>query len=202
MERTEIEKLINEVIASKLENLTEEFFQPATETLTNEIRDYVASMTDGVDKRIKSLEKTRSPESQSSEAGTESPLDARVKDLEARLQEAEERRVTQEKEASALRFDNTLSATLDEFSPLHKNVVHELLRNRFKDDVTENDNQWLTKKGRTLKEATEEFFGTDEGKHFLASSHRDGAGTKEPEKQRPIATQISTGQALREAFVI
>lgn len=127
-------------------------------------------------------------------------LEARLKTLEAQLKQEQDLRAAQEKQAYSLRFDSSLSSALDAMKPLHKGVVQELLANRIKQDAVEKDGSWLTKDGNTINEAIASFFTTDEGKHFLPSSHQDGAGSTEAQPNRST-TAVDTVEALRQAFI-
>lgn len=144
---------------------------------------------------IKTPDKVNKPQDKA-----ESALEARLKTLEAQLKQEQDLRAAQEKQASSLRFDSSLSSTLDEMKPMHKAMVQELLANRIKLDAVEKDGSWLTKDGKTIKEAITEFFGTDAGKHFLPSNHKDGAGTTESQPNRATTT-VDTVEALRQAFI-
>lgn len=195
MTKEEIEQLFKSLLAESVEDL----LKPAVDEMIGNVRDYMGESQKGLEKRLEALEKN--PEKpQDKQDKTEIALEARLKSLEAQLKDEQDLRANQEKQASSLRFDSHLGSTLDELKPLHKGVVQELLANRIKQDAVEKDGIWLTKDGKTVKEAATEFFGTDAGKHFLPSSHQDGAGSKEASPNRS-QSQLSTAEALKQAFL-
>lgn len=199
--KEEIEKLIKDALTQNkqdTEKLVDELLKPTVDHLIKQVGDYMGESQTTLEKRLEALEKPQSAPKTQDKA--ESALEARLKTLEAQLKQEQDLRATQEKQASSLRFDSSLSTTLDELQPLHKSVVQELLATRIKQDAVEKDGSWLTKDGKTIKEAITDFFGTDAGKHFLPSSHKDGAGSTEsaPDRTQP---QISTAEALRQAFL-
>lgn len=155
--------------------------------------------TTALEKRLAALEKPQDIDQEPSDKATEA-LEARLKTLEAQLKQEQERLVAQEQTAASLRFDSSLSSVLDEMKPLHKGIVQELLATRIKQDAVEKDGSWLTKDGKTIKEAIASFFDTDAGKHFLPSSHQDGAGTTVAQPSRST-TAVDTIEALRQAFI-
>lgn len=188
MTKEEIEKIIRDALDLNKQDsvkLVEDLLKPTVDRL---------AALEKPQETPKTQDKASKPDK------AESALDARVKDLEAKLKQAEELRVNQEKQASSLRFDSSLSSALDELKPLHKGVVQELFANRIKQDAVEKDGSWLTKDGKTIKEALSEFFGTDAGKHFLPSNHQDGAGTVESQPNRTTPV-VDTVEALRQAFI-
>lgn len=146
------------------------------------------------------VELEASLKSKAIEPKAESAFEQRVKTLEKQLEEAAKKEQAQEKAAAGLRFDNALSSQLDTMNPIHKSIVQELLSNRLKQDIVEKDGQWLTKDGKTLTEVTTEFFGSEQGLHFLPSQHRDGAGTKEPTKANTGASEPDLGTQLARSF--
>lgn len=182
-----------------IEKLVEDLLKPTVDTLINDVRAYMSESADSLDKRLKTLEGSKDTTNKPQDPA-ESALDARIKALEAQLRDAEDKRVAQEKQATSLRFDSSLSAVLDDAKPLHKGIVQELLSTRLKQDAVEKDGSWLTKDGKKLQEAISDFFTTDAGKHFLPSSHKDGAGSKEAEPNRG-QSNLSTAEALRQAFL-
>ena len=183
---------------AEIEQLVESLLKPTVDEMIKNVRDYLGESQSALEKRLETLEKPTTTTKPQDKA--ESALEARLKTLEAQLKQEQDLRAAQEKQASSLRFDSSLSTSLDELQPLHKSVVQELLATRIKQDAVEKDGSWLTKDGKTIKEAITDFFGTDAGKHFLPSSHKDGAGSTESAPDR-TQTQISTAEALRQAFL-
>lgn len=186
-----------------IEELVESLLQPTVDALLNEVKTYMTTNAKQLSDRLDAIEKrpTEAPKDENSTKGkAESAMEQRIKALETQLQQAEEARQAQEKAAQAMRFDSALGGTLDAISPMHKQVVQELLANRMKQDSVEKDGMWLTKDGKTMDEAVKGFFETPEGKHFLPSQHKDGAGTKEP-VQTKTEQKLSTHEMLAQAFL-
>lgn len=186
-----------------IEELVESLLQPTVEALLSEVKTYMTTNAKQLADRIEAIEKrgTETPKDENSTKGkAESAMEQRIKALETQLREAEDARQAQEKAAQSMRFDGALSSQLDSVSPMHKNIVQELLATRLKQDAVEKDGQWLTKDGKTMDEAVKGFFSTPEGMHFLPSQHKDGAGTKEP-VQTKTEQKLSTHEMLAQAFL-
>lgn len=206
--KEEIEQIVKDTLGQNkqdTEKLVADLLKPTVEQLTLHVGDLEKRLTtppsfplnrgDARGEATKAQDPANKPQDKA-----ELALEARLKTLEAQLKKEQDLRAAQEKQASSLRFDSNLSSTLDEMKPIHKAMVQELLANRIKQDAVEKDGSWLTKDGKTIKEAITEFFGTDAGKHFLPSSHQDGAGTTESQPNRPSGT-VDTVEALRQAFI-
>ena len=113
------------------------------------------------------------------DVATNDPLSKRLKVLEAKLAEAEAKEAQRIKEAEQRAFQDTIAKAISsKGNVMLAPVVQELLTNRLGSGykVTE-DGQFVAKDGRTIDEVVGEFFGTDEGQHFLPSNHKNGLGT-------------------------
>jgi hypothetical protein len=119
-------------------------------------------------------------------------LNNRLKVLEAKLAEAEKREKAALAKEKDRRFEKLLNDTLTaKGDVLHSPLVAELLTYRLRGIADEtSEGQWLTKDGKSLSEAVEEFFSTPAGSHFIPSDHKNGLGTKKP-SNIPSSTDIS-----------
>lgn len=193
MTREELLVILNEVLPDML--------QPSIDVLLNDVKTFMGETVTPLADKIESLgvsqnaaqqdtstddtvdTATSTPENITEDETQEMPndtLQARLKLLEQKLADAEAKEAKQAKEAQDMRFNSTLSSELDKLSPLHKSIVQELLATRLRADATEESGSWLTKDGKTIKEAIETFFATPEGMHFLPSKHINGADVQEP----------------------
>lgn len=182
MTEDDIKALIRSTLVDEVETL----LKPTVESMTATLNRFVVDTNDSFEARFTALEAPKTnPATKDTKQTSESALDARIRGLEQQLADTEAKRQAQELQAQQLRFDNSLSTELDGIpNLLQKPLVKELLANRLKAGVTEKDNSWLTKDGKTLTEAVKEFMSSDSGLHFQAADHRDGAGTSEPKTEK------------------
>jgi hypothetical protein len=179
----------------------ETLLQPTALQLTADLKQFLETRIAPIEEAIAQPAKPEKPEKPEKPADPANPLEARLMVLEQQLKEANEKQEAADRASAQLRFDKHLASVLDGFSPLHKSLLQEVLSNRFKDSSTEQGENWLTKDGKLLSEAVKEYFSTPEGKHFLPPTYSDGAGTSQPEKAKAPAAEMSTAEALAQAFL-
>lgn len=130
---------------------------------------------------------------------SDNPVAARVKELEKQLAEVRRAEAEKEKQASELRKATALSEALDKVPGLqYKGTVAKLLGIDLA-DATEQDGKWVAKSGKSLDELVDNYFKTDEGKHYLSPNHQDGTGTKSP-SNKGTANDKKAVDMLWEAF--
>lgn len=194
MDKAEILALLNEVLP--------ELLKPTVDTLLSDVMSFMAESVTPLSDRIAELSQPKeTPTEQPKEQSDSSdPMVARVKLLEDKLAQAAEKEAKQEAAAQDLRFSNSLNGELDKLSPLHKNIVQEILSNRIRKDVVEKDGQWLTKDGKTLSETVKNFFDSPEGQHFLPTNHQNGVGASESGAPK-AGEKVDMESAIMAAFL-
>ncbi len=202
--------MTKEEILTILEEVLPALLKPTTDKLLGDVTEFMNGVVTPLADKIEAVSAAPKAEPQddintdTTETSTEDPtmsndpLMARVKLLEQQLADAAAKQEAQEKAARDMRFNSTLSAELDKLSPIHKNVVQELLANRLK-GADEVEGKWLYN-GQTLEESIKGFFGTPEGMHFLPSKHVNGAGVDEPQTPK-TGDKLDLDAALAAAFL-
>ena len=178
-----------------LEARLEQMLQPAIDAMALQMQEFIKQQVAPLTGRLEAIEQgsTATEETKAPKDKAESALEARLKLLEQELAQAKELQQQRDKEAASLRFDKSLNDALDGKDVLHKQLVQELLQGRIKNDAVEKDGSWLTKDGKKVSEAVEEFLGSDAGKHFLPSKTKPaGTGTKQPDTSKPATTNAKT----------
>lgn len=190
-----------EILALLAEELPK-LLKPTTDLLMKDVVDFMRENVEPIEESIKELKTTskeKAKDVSKDEPQDTDPLSARVKLLEAQIEQANKDKAAQEAASQDLRFSQTLSGELDKVNPLHKGVVTELLANRFRKDAVEKDGQWLSKDGKNLTEKVAEFFSTPEGSHFMPSNHVNGVGATETSSPR-TGDKIDIEGALLAAY--
>jgi hypothetical protein len=130
------------------------------------------------------------------------PVAARLAQLEADLQAANDRAKAQEAAVARSQFNGDLSALVSGTEGIQfPGFLRSTLERQWADGVTRRGDSWLLKDGKTLAEAYTAFMASPEGKHFQKAPAVDGLGGKTPtDPPTSTRTPAVTGVDIAQAF--
>ena len=103
----------------------------------------------------------------------------------AKMEQAEQSRLA---ELRQMKLSNALGQAVGKHSPLHQDLVTELLSNRYGAKAIEKDGEWYLPNGSKLGEEIDSFFNSEAGLHFVKNPANASLGaessspTRAPEK--------------------
>ncbi len=179
--------LVTDQVAELLPSALEGAVEGLTESFNQQLEEFRANTeTDNGDTSV-------------SEDG-DSPMAARLKRLEAELQEqrdkvakAEADRLETDKNA---RISERYQAAFDAATggrALHRDFIYGVIKQQL-GNLKEQDGEFYTDKGKTLTEYVTEFFNTDVGKHFIDAGSVYGLSSafRGGETEAPVKAGINT----------
>lgn len=179
------EQQIKELIASSI-----------TEGLKAHSKALLDDVTAYVENRVQLFEdssiSTTPPEAP--KAPADNALTARLALLETELQNAKNDREQEAAHSRKMKFDSTVMSAIQGIPQvLHPDILSELMINRLSSGYTEQDGNFITKSGKTVTEAVNEFISTDAGKHFLAPTQQPtGSANPTPDRRTLRAESAKT----------
>ncbi len=181
----------DEILALLAEELPG-LLKPTVDQLLGDVSKFMSEQITPLSDRLEKSEKVQAQPKEEAKApkddsDSQDPVLARVKLLEQQLEVASKEKANQEAQAKDMRFNQVLSQEIDKVTPMHKGVVSELLATRLRKEAQETETGWLAKDGKNLSENVQAFFKSDEGMHFLPSSHQNGVGLSEPKAPKANA---------------
>lgn len=177
MDETAVKKLIDDALAAGLKtglNQFQEFFKKELAPIASRLDEFEAVVTEPA------------PPAEKPETSAANPETAALLERIAKMERVEQDR---QAELSRMKFDSTLTNTLAKHSPLHGDVVKELLAARYSAQAVEKNGEWYLPNGSKLAEEVDSFFKSDAGQHFIANPSGQSLGTTTSSK--PAATQKS-----------
>jgi hypothetical protein len=193
------EAQIKALITSTIEGILPTILKPALAEFTAHFQKVNKDIIDKLD----SFEVVADEQPKKVE-GANDPVAARLAKLEKAHSVLLEENKQKDLAAQRLLFENELSSTISSRSDvIQQNLLKEVLVNRLKDGAVQKDGKWLTKDGSLLTEAVTNFFGTEEGSHFIRSSHENGTGTqasKVPTGTKKSMSEITVDEMLAEGL--
>jgi hypothetical protein len=166
------EAAVKALIKTALEDFTgdlESLFEPVTKAITKDTRDYLKAVLDPLEDRLGKIE---APQDSKDEPG-KSPDDTRLAKLEQSLEA--ERKTRESLELKAALGDILGGYDLKFADQARQGVLGAA------GELKKSGDSWVTKDGRSLQEVTEEFMGTDFGKHLMNPKGKPGNGTEPPQ---------------------
>ena len=154
----EIQKYINDAMSAGLRGAFQEFrghFQEQLAPIAERLNAFEAGSTPSAPNVSDSRES----------AGTNPETHA----LMERLAKMEKQELVRQEELRAYKFQGELGSTIGKHSPLHSDLVKELLNSRYASTAVEKDGQWYLPNGSKLSEEVEGFFKSEVGQHFMAN---------------------------------
>ena len=118
-----------------------------------------------INERLAQYEMTTAPQEKVDPSVTTTPETAALLERLQRMEKVEQERVV---ELQKLKFDGALNKLLGNHSPIHGDMVRELLANRYNKAIEKNG-EWYLPNGSKLSEEVEGFFSSDAGRHFVAN---------------------------------
>lgn len=177
MDETAVKKLIDDALAAGLKTglkQFQEFFKKELAPIASRLDEFEAVVTEP------------SPPAEKPEASAANPETAALLERIAKMERVEQDR---QAELARMKFDSTLTSTLAKHSPLHGDVVKELLAARYSAQAVEKNGEWYLPNGSKLAEEVDSFFKSDAGQHFIANPSGQSLGTTTSSK--PPTTQKS-----------
>lgn len=157
-EKAEIQTYINDAMTSGLKGAFKEF------------RGHFQEQLSPIAERLNAFEAAgqQEPANGSVDAsGQSGSADAQTHALMERLAKMERQEVERQEELRAYKFQGELGNTIGKHTPLHSDLVKEILSSRYGSTAVEKDGQWYLPNGSKLSEEVEGFFSSEAGQHFV-----------------------------------
>lgn len=168
MDETQIQEYINKAMTSGLKSALGEF------------KSYFNEQLNPISERLSQFEVATVPQekqdtTQESPATQGSPETAALMERLAKMEKLEQSRQV---ELRQMKLDSALGTAVGKHSPMHGDMVKELLANRYGSKAVEKDGEWYLPNGSKLDEEVDSFFSSDAGMHFISNPSGQSLGTQ------------------------
>jgi hypothetical protein len=142
-----------------------------------EFRNYTAEQMKPLLAKLEEFEVAGSTPSAADEPVAPGASSPEMSALMSRLATMEKQEQDRQAEVKAYKFSNDLGSQVSKFSPIHGDMVKELLSSRYGSKAVEKDGEWYLPSGTKLSEEVDSFFKSETGQHFI-SNPAVGGGTQ------------------------
>ena len=177
-----------------IEEVLKDILGPMMAQLTKELE---FKMGQAIEQRFSEYQNsTDEPENEEDEEEA-SP---KVLALQKRLQAMEEKAKAQEAADAQAKADKYLADLVAEHKPIDNGLAEVYLKSQL-GQLVDNSGEYLTRDGKSVKEAVKAFFQTPTGQHLLPSQMKPGSGVPKGQAPRLVSRpELTTDEAIMATF--